>query len=42
MTSVGGTVKTKTRRVYKWGQTGRGRYAVRVTVENDLVVGWEM
>ena len=35
-------LKTKVKRIYKWGQTGRNRYATRVTVEDGLVVGWEM
>jgi len=35
-------MKTKTRRVYKWGRMGANRFATRVTVENGVVVGWDI
>lgn len=34
-------LKTKSKEIWKYAQTGRGRYALRVTVENDVVVGWD-
>lgn len=34
-------MKTKRREVWKYGQTGRNRYALRVTLEQDVVVGWD-
>ena len=34
-------MKTKTKTVYKWGHVSGNRYAVRVTVENGVVIGWE-
>jgi multidrug efflux pump subunit AcrA (membrane-fusion protein) len=34
-------MKTKTKTVYKWGHVSGNRYAVRVTVENGFVIGWE-
>lgn len=33
--------KTKTRHVLKWGRLAVNRYAIHVTVEDDVVVGWE-
>jgi len=30
-----------TRKVWKYQQTGKGRYALRITLENDIVVGWD-
>ena len=34
-------LKTKTKTIFKWGHISGNRYAVRVTVENGVVVGWE-
>ena len=34
-------LKTKSREIWKYGETGKGRYSLRVTFENDEVVGWE-
>lgn len=34
-------MKTKTKEVWKYNQTGKGRYALRITIENDEVVGWD-
>ncbi|MFC7299887.1 MULTISPECIES: hypothetical protein [Oxalobacteraceae] len=30
-----------TRKIWKYQQTGKGRYALRITLENDIVVGWD-
>ncbi|WP_437338473.1 hypothetical protein [Sorangium sp. So ce394] len=34
-------LKTKTKHVYKYGQTGINRYALRVTLDNGVVTGWD-
>lgn len=34
-------MKNKTRQVYKYRQTGVNRFALRVTLEDGVVVGWE-
>lgn len=34
-------LKTKTKEVWKYNQTGKGRYALRVTLENGEVIGWD-
>ncbi|RKT60759.1 hypothetical protein DFR40_0905 [Azonexus fungiphilus] len=34
-------LKTKTKEIWKYNQTGKGRFALRVTLENGEVVGWE-
>jgi hypothetical protein len=34
-------LKTKTKQVWKYGQTGVGRFRTRITLENGRVVGWE-
>ena len=34
-------LKTKTSNVWKYKRIGRGQYALRVFVENGLVVGWK-
>lgn len=31
----------KTKEVWKYNQTGKGRYALRITLENGEVVGWD-
>lgn len=34
-------MKTKRREVWKYGQVGRNRFAIRITLEQDIVVGWD-
>ena len=34
-------LKTKTKEVWKYNRTGKGRYALRITLENGEVVGWD-
>ncbi|MDD2660259.1 MAG: hypothetical protein PHY54_11375 [Methylococcales bacterium] len=34
-------MKTKTREVWKYFKTGKRRFALRVTLENGVVVGWD-
>jgi hypothetical protein len=34
-------LKTKSKEVWKYLQTGKGRFGLRITLENDIVVGWE-
>jgi hypothetical protein len=34
-------MKTKTKRVYKYQHQGANRYGLRVTMDNDVVVGWD-
>ena len=34
-------LKTKTKTTLKYASTGANRYALRVFVEEDVVVGWE-
>ena len=34
-------LKTKTKEVWKYNETGKGRYALRITLENGEVVGWD-
>lgn len=34
-------LKTKSKEVWKYHQTGKGRYRLRITIENGGVVGWE-
>jgi hypothetical protein len=33
--------KTKTKQTWKYSPTGKNRFALRITVENGLVVGWD-
>ncbi|HEY1772570.1 MAG TPA: DUF2845 domain-containing protein [Gammaproteobacteria bacterium] len=35
-------LKTKKKEVWKYGQTGVNRFKLRVTVENDVVIGWDI
>ena len=35
------SIKSKKRQIYKYNQTGKNRFALRITLENDVVVGWE-
>ncbi|WP_431103063.1 DUF2845 domain-containing protein [Roseateles noduli] len=34
-------LKTKTKLVWKYKQTGKNRFALRITLENGQVVGWD-
>ncbi len=34
-------LKTKTKEVWKCQATGKNRYAVKVILEDDVVIGWE-
>ena len=34
-------LKTKIKEVWKYNKTGKGRYALRITLENGSVVGWD-
>ena len=34
-------LKTKTKEIWKYSQIGKGRYALRITLENGLVGGWD-
>jgi hypothetical protein len=33
--------KTKTKRTYKYGRTGKNRFRERIYIENGSVVGWK-
>ncbi|WP_216850154.1 hypothetical protein [Granulicella sp. L46] len=34
-------LKTKKRQTWKYNQTGVNRYKLRLTLENDVVIGWD-
>ena len=34
-------LKTKTKEIWKYQKTGTNRFALRITVENKIVVGWD-
>lgn len=34
-------LKTFRREVWKYSRTGKNRYALRITLENDIVAGWD-
>jgi hypothetical protein len=34
-------LKTKTKKTFKYIETGKSRYALRVVLENDVVTGWD-
>ena len=34
-------MRTKTKEIWKYGQTGKNRFRERVTVENGIVSGWK-
>jgi len=34
-------LKTKTKEIWKYNETGKNRYALKVTLENGEVVGWD-
>lgn len=35
-------LKTKSKQIWKYDPIGRGQYATRITIENDVVVGWDV
>ena len=35
-------LKTKTKETWKYRPTGRNQYRTRITLENDVVVGWDV
>jgi ABC-type multidrug transport system fused ATPase/permease subunit len=34
-------LKTKSKEIWKYNQTGKGRFALRITLENNVVIGWD-
>jgi uncharacterized membrane protein len=34
-------LKTKTKQIWKYNQTAKNRYSLRVTLEDGVVVGWD-
>lgn len=34
-------LKTKTKEIWKYQETGKNRYALKITLENGVVVGWD-
>jgi len=34
-------LKTKTKEIWKYNKTGNNRYALKITLENSEVVGWD-
>ena len=34
-------LKTKTKETWKYQETGKNRYALKIIIENGLVVGWD-
>lgn len=34
-------LKTKTKQTWKYNQTAKNRFSLRITLENGVVVGWE-
>ena len=34
-------LKTKTKHTWKYNQTAKNRFALRITLENGVVVGWD-
>ena len=34
-------MKTKTKEVWKYNQTGKGRFGLRITIEDGKVIGWD-
>lgn len=34
-------LKTKAKEVWKYHQTGRNRFGLRITLENGVVIGWD-
>ena len=34
-------LKTKKKEIWKYNSTGKNRYALKITLDNDVVVGWD-
>jgi uncharacterized protein YlbG (UPF0298 family) len=34
-------MKSKVREIWKYNQTSRARFGLRITLENDIVIGWD-
>ncbi|MDE1712694.1 hypothetical protein PWG14_08345 (plasmid) [Chromobacterium amazonense] len=34
-------LKTKSKEIWKYDQRGKGRFGLRITIENGVVIGWE-
>lgn len=34
-------LKTKSKEIWKYDQRGKGRFGLRITVENGIVIGWD-
>jgi hypothetical protein len=34
-------LKTKKKEIWKYNRTGENRYALKITLDNDVVVGWD-
>jgi len=34
-------LKTKTKETWKYNKVGKNRFALRIILENDIVVGWD-
>ncbi|MEW7279040.1 hypothetical protein ABW636_10640 [Aquimarina sp. 2201CG1-2-11] len=34
-------LKTKTKEIWKYEKTGENRYALKITLENNKVIGWD-
>lgn len=34
-------LKTKTKEIWKYNKTGNNRFALKITIENNVVVGWD-
>ena len=34
-------LKSKTKEIWKYNETGKNRYALKITIENGEVVGWD-
>lgn len=32
---------TRTREIWKYGQTGHNRYGLRITLDDEVVTGWD-
>lgn len=35
-------LKTKKKEIWKYNQTGTNRYSLKITLDNDIVVGWDL
>jgi hypothetical protein len=35
-------LKTKTKEIWKYREIKKGQYALKVTLEENMVVGWDM